>query len=108
MGLQVAKNIKVLIKKSIVPILYGVFSPPIHALIALLIAKFFNIQLGDTILLMVLAASASYIAVPAALKFSIPKANPSLYFGISLGITFPINILIGIPFYTWIAKIFVS
>ena len=108
MGLQVAKNLKLLIKKSIAPILYGVFSPPIHALIALLIAKFFNIQLGDTILLMVLAASASYIAVPAALKFSIPKANPSLYFGISLGITFPINILIGIPFYTWLAKFFVS
>jgi len=107
-NLKIAKNIKLLIKKSIVPILYGVFSPPIHALIALLIAKFFNIQLGDTILLMVLAASASYIAVPAALKFSIPKANPSLYFGISLGITFPINILIGIPFYTWLAKFFVS
>jgi len=106
MGLKVAKNVKQVIKKSLVAIIYGIFSPLIHALIALVIAKYFDIQLGDTILLMVLAASASYIAVPAALKYSIPKANPSLYFGISLGVTFPINIIIGIPFYTWLANYF--
>ena len=106
MGLKVAKNVKQVIKKSLVAITYGVFSPLIHALIALVIAKYFDIQLGDTILLMVLAASASYIAVPATLKYSIPKANPSLYFGISLGVTFPINIIIGIPFYTWLANYF--
>ena len=106
MGLKVAKNVKQVIKKSLVAIIYGIFSPLIHALIALVIAKYFDIQLGDTILLMVLAASASYIAVPAALKYSIPKANPSLYFGISLGVTFPINIIIGIPFYTWLANCF--
>ena len=52
---------------------------------------------------MVLAASASYIAVPAVLRYAIPEANPSLYFGMSLGITFPINILIGIPVYITIA-----
>jgi len=62
--------------------------------------------LGETILLMVLSASASYIAVPAALKYALPQANPSLYFGMSLGLTFPINIIIGIPLYTFIAKLF--
>jgi hypothetical protein len=53
---------------------------------------------------MVLAASASYIAVPAVLRLSMPEAEPSLYFGMSLGITLPINILIGIPAYVWLAQ----
>ena len=52
---------------------------------------------------MVLAASASYIAVPAVLRYAIPEAGPSLYFGMSLGITFPLNILLGIPLYTSVA-----
>ena len=50
-----------------------------------------------------LAASASYIAVPAALRFAIPEARPALYIGLSLGVTFPLNILLGIPFYAWLA-----
>ena len=45
-------------------------------------------------------------AVPAALKYSIPKADPAVYFGMSLGLTFPINIMIGIPLYAYIAKLF--
>ena len=52
---------------------------------------------------MVLAASASYIAVPAVLRYAVPEANPSLYFGMSLGVTFPLNILLGIPLYTSVA-----
>ena len=65
-----------------------------------------RVDLGETILLMILSASASYIAVPAALKYALPQANPSLYFGMSLGLTFPINIIIGIPLYTFVAKLF--
>jgi len=53
---------------------------------------------------MVLAASASYIAVPAVIRYAVPEANPSLYFGLSLGITFPLNILFGIPLYSYVAK----
>jgi hypothetical protein len=108
MGLQVAKNVQTIIHKPKFLIVYAVLGPPIHAVIALMIANLFSISFGDTFLLMVLAASASYIAVPAALKYSIPKADPSLYFGMSLGITFPINILIGIPLYYWLAKIFMA
>ena len=51
-----------------------------------------------------LAASASYIAVPAVLRYAIPEANPSLYFGLSLGVTFPLNILLGIALYTQLAQ----
>jgi hypothetical protein len=53
---------------------------------------------------MVLSASASYIVVPAVLRYAIPEANPAIYFGLSLGVTFPINILVGIPLYTWAAE----
>ena len=52
---------------------------------------------------MVLAASASYIAVPAVVRHAIPEANPSLYIGMSLGLTFPFNILLGIPLYVNVA-----
>jgi len=55
-----------------------------------------------------LAASASYIAVPAVLRYALPEANPSLYFGLSLGVTFPLNILVGIPLYTGIAQTVVA
>ena len=55
---------------------------------------------------MVLSASASYIVVPAVLRYAIPEANPAIYFGLSLGVTFPINILIGIPTYTYLAQNF--
>jgi hypothetical protein len=54
---------------------------------------------------MVLSASASYIAVPAVIRHAIPEANPSLYFGMSLGLTFPFNILIGIPLYVQVAQL---
>ena len=104
MGLQVAKNLGTILNKSKLLILYSLLGPPIHAIFALILARIFEVPLGDTVLLMILAASASYIAVPAALKYAIPKADPTLYFGMSLGITFPINILIGIPFYTWLAQ----
>jgi hypothetical protein len=63
-----------------------------------------SVPTGDAILLMVLAASASYIAVPAALRHAIPEAQPALYFGMSLGVTFPLNILVGIPLYAWVAQ----
>lgn len=106
MGLMVAKNFKQVLNKPVYVLVYGIFAPPIHALLALIICKIAGVGLGETILLMVLSASASYIAVPAALKYALPQANPSLYFGMSLGLTFPINIIIGIPLYTFIAKLF--
>ena len=61
---------------------------------------FLNLPVADGALLMVLSASASYIVVPAVLRYAIPEANPSIYFGLSLGVTFPINILVGVSLYT--------
>lgn len=85
-------------------IFYGVFAPPVHACIALLLCFLFQIPAGNAALLAVLAASASYIAVPAVLKHAIPEASPVFYLGLSLGLTFPINIIIGIPFYAGLAQ----
>jgi hypothetical protein len=106
MGLMAARNFKGLQGKPPLTILYAIGSPLIHALLALVLCKLVGLPLGDTVLLMVLASSASYIAVPAVLRHALPEVNPALYMGMSLGITFPFNIILGIPMYTIIAKQF--
>ena len=103
MGLLAARNLPKVRGQSPWLIAYGIVGPLVHAGLALGLALLLGISAGDTALLMVLAASASYIAVPAVLRHAIPEANPSLYFGLSLGITFPLNILFGIPLYIGIA-----
>ena len=103
MGLMAAKNFKGLKGKPRITFLYAIGAPLIHASIALLLCKLLGLSLGDTVLLMVLAASASYIAVPAVLRHALPEVNPALYMGMSLGITFPFNIILGIPLYAYVA-----
>jgi uncharacterized protein len=82
---------------------YAIGAPLAHAALAFALAAAAGVAAGNAALLMVLAASASYIAVPAVLRQAIPEANPSLYFGMSLGLTFPFNILVGIPLYVHVA-----
>lgn len=103
MGLLAARNLSQVRGRSPWLLAYALMAPPVHATLALGLGLLFGLPLGDTILLMVLAASASYIAVPAVLRHAIPQANPSLYFGLSLGLTFPLNILLGIPVYAAVA-----
>jgi hypothetical protein len=104
MGLMAARNLPQVRGKSPVLIAYAVLGPVLHAGLALGLAYFLALPAGDGALLMVLAASASYIAVPAVLRFALPEATPSLYFGLSLGLTFPLNILFGIPVYVSLAQ----
>ena len=106
MGLVAAKSISELKGKPPLTLAYAFIAPPVHALIALSLCHLFHVPLGDTILLMILAASASYIAVPAVLRHAMPEVNPALYMGMSLGITFPLNIILGIPIYSAIANYF--
>jgi hypothetical protein len=103
MGLMAAKNFEGLKGKPSITLFYAIGAPLVHASIALGLCKLLGLPLGDTVLLMVLAASASYIAVPAVLKHALPEVNPALYMGMSLGITFPFNIILGIPLYAYIA-----
>jgi hypothetical protein len=105
MGLLAARNFKEVLGKSRWVLAYAVVGPLVHASLALALAALLGLSVGDGALLMTLAASASYIAVPAVLRFAIPEANPSLYFGLSLGLTFPLNIVLGIPFYAKIASL---
>ena len=104
MGLQVARNVKDVRAASPMLVLFALIAPPLHALFALGICMLASISLPDTILLMVLAASASYIVVPAVLRHAIPEARPALYFGMSLVVTFPLNLIFGIPLYTFLAQ----
>jgi hypothetical protein len=104
MGLMAARNLPQVRGKSPVLIAYAVLGPVLHAGLALGLAYLLALPAGDGALLMVLAASASYIAVPAVLRFALPEATPSLYFGLSLGVTFPLNILFGIPVYVSLAQ----
>ncbi len=103
MGLLAARNFKEVLGKSRWVLAYAVFGPLAHASLALGLAVLFGLCPGDGALLMTLVASASYIAVPAVLRFAIPEANPSIYFGLSLGLTFPLNIVLGIPLYAKVA-----
>ena len=105
MGLMAAKNFEGLKGKPPITLFYAIGAPLVHASIALGLCKLLGLPLGDTVLLMVLGASASYIAVPAVLRHALPEVNPALYMGMSLGITFPFNIILGIPLYVYIARL---
>lgn len=84
-------------------VLFGVVMPLAGSMIGLVFALMIGLSLGGIVLLMVLAASASYIAVPAAMRVALPEANPALYLTLSLGVTFPFNLTLGIPLYVAIA-----
>lgn len=106
MGLIVAKNLRETRGKSPVLLGYAMLSPFVHAGLALLLAIVLQLPVGDAALLMVLSASASYIVVPAVLRHAVPEANPSMYLGLPIGVTFPINLLLGIPLYIAAAEKF--
>jgi len=108
MGMMVARNFNEAKKASFFLIAYATLGPVVHAAIALGLAMVLNLSVADGALLMILSASSSYIVVPAVLRYAIPEANPSIYFGLSLGVTFPINILVGISVYTHVAKMFLG
>ena len=99
MGLVAAKRIKDLRASGFSLIAFSIGAAVAHALLGIGIAKLLGASRGDALLLAVLVGGASYIAVPAAVRLAIPKANPSLYVPMSLGLTFPFNVIIGIPLY---------
>ncbi|NIY75794.1 sodium-dependent bicarbonate transport family permease [Thalassospira sp. HF15] len=86
------------------PLAFGMLMPVIGSCLGLAFAMLIGLSLGGTVLLMVLAASASYIAVPAAMRVALPEANPSVYLTLSLGVTFPFNLTLGIPLYLAMAN----
>ncbi len=108
MGTRVARRLSEIREKGLNLILFALVTPLIGSILALFASNLFSLTVGNATLLMVLTASASYIAVPAVVKDAIPNANPAIYLGLSLGVTFPFNIIIGIPLYNELAKYFIG
>ena len=103
MGIVAARRIKDIGREGATQIVslvgLGLVIPLINGSAGLAVALALGLSEGDALLLVVLAASASYIAVPAAMRLALPEANPSVYLAMSLAITFPFNLLVGIPLY---------
>jgi hypothetical protein len=106
MGITSGGKLKTLIKKGWFTLSFAIIAPVINGCIVALISGFFISEIGNRLLMAILAASASYIAVPAAMKLAAPKANPGLYIPMALAITFPFNITIGMPVYLYVIKFF--
>ncbi|MEM8739683.1 MAG: sodium-dependent bicarbonate transport family permease [Planctomycetota bacterium] len=99
MGLVAARRLSDLRSCGAWLIGFAVVSAPVHAALGIAVARGLGLEPGDALMLAVLAGSASYIAVPAAMRLAVPEANPSIYVTMSLGVTFPVNITVGIPVY---------
>lgn len=105
MGLLVARQLREV--RDVGPFLigFGIVVPFVNATAALALGTLLGLGVGDLTLLAVLAASGSYIVVPAVVRYAIPEARPSRYFTLALAITFPVNIAIGIPLYYGVANV---
>ena len=85
-------------------IAFAIVMPLVHGVIGTVVGTATGLSVGGATILGVLAASASYIAAPAAVRLALPEANPGVYLAASLGMTFPFNLVVGIPLYLAIAE----
>lgn len=104
MGITSGKKLKSFFSFGIFPIIFAVVIPLLNGCIFAVLSSFVTADITNRFMFAVLAASASYIAVPAAMKTTVPKANPGLYLPMALAVTFPVNITIGIPLYFLIVQ----
>jgi hypothetical protein len=100
MGMEAGKRLAEFKEVGLFLVGFGVIMPLIGAFFGLLVGHYYlHYSVGGVTLVMVLAASCSYIAVPPAMRLAVPEANPSFYLTLSLGCTFPFNVVVGIPTY---------
>ncbi len=99
MGIIAAQRLPSLKKTGSFLISFAVAMPIFNAFLGVLVAKSLNLGPGNALLFVVLCASASYLAVPAAMRMTVPEAKASYYISTTLGLTFPFNIIVGIPVY---------
>lgn len=99
MGISSGKKLKAFFSFGLFPLVFAVFVPLINGCLFAILSSFVTHDVTNRFMFAILAASASYIAVPAAMKISVPKANPGLYLPMALAVTFPVNITIGMPLY---------
>ncbi len=103
MGLIAARRLRD--ARSLTPrvAILAVIFPIVNGTIGVMVGAAIGLDAGSTAALGILAGSASYIAVPAAMRLALPQADPGLYLAMSLAVTFPFNITLGVPFFTWLA-----
>lgn len=106
MGITSGKKLKAFFSFGWFPVLFAIFIPLINGSLVALFSATVTTDITNRFMFAILAASASYIAVPAAMKISVPKANPGLFLPMALAVTFPINITIGMPLYFLIIQQF--
>jgi hypothetical protein len=99
MGIVSGKKLNVFFKSGWFPVLFAIIIPLFNGSIVAFLSQFITNDIGNRFIFAILAASASYIAVPAAMKIVAPKANPGLFLPMTLAITFPFNITFGMPIY---------
>jgi len=106
MGITSGKKLKAFFSFGWFPFIFAMLIPLVNGTIFALLSSLVTDDITNRFIFAVLAASASYIAVPAAMKITVPKANPGLYLPMALAVTFPVNITIGMPLYYYIVQNF--
>lgn len=104
MGLVTAGKLAGLRAQGVFVALFALLTPPVFAVVGALTGQAMRLSTGGVMLLATLCASSSYIAAPAAMRIAVPEANPAVSLAASLGVTFPFNLLVGIPLYAWLAR----
>lgn len=104
LGFVAQKNLGEAWRYKGISVLIALVAPLIFGTLTLFVGRWVGLSQGNLILITILVGSASYIAAPAAIRSSIPKANPSLYLAMPLALTFPMNLFFGIPFYMELSR----
>lgn len=107
MGIVSGRKLSSLTSAGIFPFLFAIIIPLVNGCMIGILSAYVTSDVSNRFMFAVLAASASYIAVPAAMKLAAPKSNPGLYIPMALAITFPLNITIGMPLYLSVINSFV-
>ena len=104
MGVTSGRKLKTFLSLGWFPVIFAIVIPIVNGCIVALLSSFITHDISNRFIFAILAASASYIAVPAAMKISVPQSNPGLFLPMALAITFPINITVGMPTYFLIVQ----
>ena len=99
MGISSGRKLKAFFSFGWFPLLFAIFIPLFNGIIVAMLSGMVTADISSRFMFAILAASASYIAVPAAMKVSVPSANPGLFLPMALAVSFPVNITIGMPIY---------
>jgi hypothetical protein len=104
MGITSGRKLRAFFSQGWFPLIFAVVIPLVNGSVIAIVSSFVTHDIGNRFMFAILAASASYIAVPAAMKLSAPQANPGLFLPMALAVTFPVNITIGMPVYLLIIQ----